>query len=148
METHFIREVSARYDITGKTRFAVSRASDVVEFIRNQAIRDNTKEHFIILSLDAAHQVATYSIISIGTANYSVVHPREVFQAAILSGAVAIIISHNHPSGEVKPSPADHEVTKKLKEAGELLNIKVLDHIIVSDHDYYSFQEHGAGIYL
>lgn len=148
MDTYFIREVSARYDTSSRERFSIGNAKNVAEFIRSEVIRNNTKEHFIILSLDAAHQVATYSIISVGTANYSVVHPREVFQAAILSGAVAIIVAHNHPSGDVRPSQADRDITKRLKEAGELLNIKVLDHVIVSDHDYYSFQEHGAGIYL
>lgn len=147
MENTFIREVSARYKKTQKPKFGISDAKDVADFVRTKVIKDNTKEHFVVLSLDASHKVASYSIVSVGTANYSVVHPREVFQIAILSGAVAIIVAHNHPSGEVKPSDADHQVTKKLKEAGELLGIKVLDHVIVGDDSYHSFVQHGPVIY-
>lgn len=143
METVFIREVSARYSKTRRKKFGISKAKDVADFVRSKVLKDNTKEHFILLSLDASHKVISYSVISVGTANYSVVHPREVFQVAILSGAVAIIVAHNHPSGSSLPSDADHEVTKKLKDAGEVLGIKVLDHVIIGDVSHHSFLENG-----
>jgi DNA repair protein RadC len=143
METRFIREVSARYSNTRRQKFAISDGSDVVRFIRTKVIKDNTKEHFIILSLDSARNVASYSVVSVGTTNFSIVHPREVFQMAILSGAIGIIVAHNHPSGRAKPSYADRQVTKRLKQAGEILGIRVLDHVIVTEDDYHSFQEEG-----
>lgn len=147
MDTFFIREVSARYTKKSKKRIGISNAQDIASFVRSK-IKDNTKEHFVLLSLDASHHVASYSIISVGTANYCPVHPREVFQMAILSGAVAIAVAHNHPSGDVKPSESDHKITRQLKEAGEILGIRVLDHVVVGDKNYHSFLEHGPVKYL
>jgi len=83
--------------------------------------------------LDRAHQVVSYSIVSIGTATMSVIHPREVFQRAILAGAVSMAVAHNHPSGNLTPIAEDHKVTRRLKEAGEILAIKLLDHLIITD---------------
>jgi len=109
----------------------------VADFVRS-ILTDNSREHFVALYLDGAHQVTSYSIVSIGTANASMVHPREVFQRAILAGAVSIIIAHNHPSGVLTPSDEDHKVTQRLKDAGDILGIKLLDHIIISDHSQKS----------
>ncbi|MDZ4851053.1 MAG: JAB domain-containing protein [Pirellulaceae bacterium] len=81
------------------------------------------------------------SIVSIGSANQAAVTPREIFQRAILSGATAITISHNHPSGDTTPSEADVAVTKRLKECGLILGITVLDHVIVTDTSHYSLRE-------
>jgi len=128
----FIREVRVTYQPTTSKLFAIKGPDDVADFVRS-ILTDNSREHFIALYLDGAHQVASYSIVSIGTANSAVVHPREVFQRAILAGAVSIIIAHNHPSGVLTPSPEDHKVTRRLKEAGEILGIKLLDHLIVTD---------------
>ena len=128
----FIREVRATYQPTATPLFAIKGPDDVADFVRS-ILTDNSREHFVALYLDGANQVVSYSIISIGTANASMVHPREVFQRAILAGAVSIIIAHNHPSGILAPSEEDHKVTQRLKEAGEILGIKLLDHLIVTD---------------
>ena len=128
----FIREVRATYQPTATPLFAITGPDGVAGFVRS-ILTDNSREHFVALYLDGANQVASYSIVSIGTANASMVHPREVFQRAILAGAVSIIIAHNHPSGILTPSEEDHKVTQRLKEAGEILGIKLLDHLIVTD---------------
>ena len=133
----FIREVRATYQQTTSAVSGIKGPDDVAEFVRS-ILTDNSREHFVALYLDGAHQVAGYSIVSIGTANSTVAHPREVFQRAILAGAVSIIIAHNHPSGVLTPSDEDHKVTQRLKDAGEILGIKLLDHLIVTDVAHYS----------
>lgn len=102
---------------------------------------DNSREQLFALYLDATHAVAAYSLISIGVANAALMHPREIFQRAVLAGAVSFAIAHNHPSGECKPSEADHSVTKQLKQVGELLGIPLLDHVIVGDRCRYSLRD-------
>ena len=104
-------------------------------------IRSSKKEHFVALFLDSRNQTIKKEIISIGTINASLVHPREVFEPAIKHSAVSIIIAHNHPSNQTSPSENDVEVTKKLISAGKLLDIKVLDHIIVTEDSWFSFKE-------
>jgi len=136
----FIREVRANYQQTASMFFTIKGPNDVADFVRS-VLTDNSREHCVALYLDGAHQVVSYSIISIGTANMSVVHPREVFQRAILAGAVSIIIAHNHPSGVLTPSDEDHKVTQRLKDAGEILGIKLLDHVIVTDVAQRSIRE-------
>ena len=102
---------------------------------------DNSREQFIALYLDAAHHVASYSIVSVGTANQATIHAREVFQRAILAGAIAIIVAHNHPSDNVEPSNDDIAVTNRLKDAGTLLGITLLDHVIVGATTCTSLRE-------
>jgi DNA repair protein RadC len=103
---------------------------------------DNVREHFVVLFLDGQHQVVSFYVAATGTAASCPVAPREVFQAAILSGAIAIIVAHNHPSAtNVTPSAEDRAVTKRLWDAGDLLGIPVLDHIIIAGDNYYSFKE-------
>lgn len=97
------------------------------------------REHFVVLHLDTRHRVRSVETISIGTLNTSLVHPREVFKAAILSNSQAIICGHNHPSGELDPSEDDSAIHQRLKEAGHLLGIEVLDFLVVSATDYRSF---------
>ena len=127
----FIREVRANYQTTDRQPVPISGQDGVADFVRS-ALTDNSREHFIALYLDGANQVVSYSIISIGTATSSIVHPREVFQRAILVGAVSVIVAHNHPSGNLTPSAEDHKVTNRLKDAGEIIGIKLLDLLIVS----------------
>ena len=95
----------------------------------------------MILLLDTKNRVIKDETISIGTLNASVIHPREIFKSAIKESAHSIILVHNHPSGEPEPSHEDTEITEKLFDAGELLNIKVLDHVIIGKDNYYSFKE-------
>lgn len=85
----------------------------------------------------------SYSIVSIGTANFAPVTPREIFQRAVLVGAIAIVLAHNHPSDSTTPSSDDHAITKRISEAGNILGIKILDHVIVTDSHFTSFLEEG-----
>ena len=94
--------------------------------------KDLAKEVFKVFLLDSKNAVIASEIISIGTLNQSIVHPREIFKLAIVKSANAIVLAHNHPSGSVEPSQEDIEVTRQLQKAGQLLGIKVLDHVIVS----------------
>lgn len=91
------------------------------------------REHFVTLMMDTQNRIIGIHTVSIGTLNCAVISAREVFKAAILANAASIIIAHNHPSGDVTPSPEDIQVTEKLKKAGKLLDIEVLDHVIVGE---------------
>lgn len=101
-------------------------------------IRNKKQEYFICMTLDGAHRLIAKRVISIGILDSSLVHPREVFSEAITDRAASVIVAHNHPSESLQPSEADIEVTERLKEAGELLGIKVLDHLIVSSRKFLS----------
>ena len=94
---------------------------------------EEDREHFVSMMLDAKNKVIGIYTVSIGTLCCTVVSPREVFKAAILANAASIIVAHNHPSGDVTPSPEDIQVTATLKQAGKLLDIEVLDHVIVGE---------------
>ncbi|MCK5583630.1 MAG: DNA repair protein RadC [Elusimicrobiales bacterium] len=106
-------------------------------------IRENKKEHFIVFYLDTGNQEIKREIISVGTLNYNIVHPREVFESAVKNLAAGIILAHNHPSGTLEPSPEDLSLNKRLIEAGKILGIQVLDHIIVTQTGFSSFKEKG-----
>lgn len=101
------------------------------------------RENFVILLLNTKNKPIGINTVSIGTLNSSLIHPREVFKPAILANAAGIILGHNHPSGDTTPSREDVETTKRLVEAGELLGIQVLDHVIVSDEGTLSLKERG-----
>ncbi|WP_374717465.1 DNA repair protein RadC [Neobacillus sp.] len=107
-------------------------------------IEDKDREHFIVVSLDTKNQPVSINVCHIGSLNASIVHPREVMKSAILSNAASIIVGHNHPSGKVEPSREDIEVTKRLVEAGKIIGIDVLDHIIVGDDAFTSLKEKGC----
>jgi DNA repair protein RadC len=96
-------------------------------------LESEDREHFVSMMLDVKNRVIGIHTVSIGNLNSAIVSPREVFKAAILANAASIIVGHNHPSGDVTPSPEDVQVTSVLKKAGELLGIEVLDHIIVGE---------------
>jgi len=104
---------------------------------------DVDREYFVAFMLDGKNRVSSCNVVSVGSLNQAIVHPREVFKAAILSNSAAIIVAHNHPSGDTTPSREDREITRRLKEAGDLIGIRVLDHIIVGDNSYLSFTEMG-----
>ena len=104
-------------------------------------IRDNKKEHFVVFFLDARNQEIKREIISIGSLNANLVHPREVFEPAVRYLAAQVIVAHNHPAGDSEPSDHDVEITKRLKEAGEVLGIELVDHIIVTKNSYASLKE-------
>lgn len=108
-------------------------------FYKLEDIRASKKEHFIVFFLDARNQEIKRELISIGTINANLVHPREVFEPAVKYLAVQIIIAHNHPSGNLEPSQEDIAITKRLIEAGKILGIEVIDHIIVTLDSFSSF---------
>lgn len=112
----------------------------VFEFMGKE-LQKYDREFFCVLNLRSNNQVINMNVVSIGTLNTALVHPREVFKSAILSNADGIILLHNHPSGRCYPSREDCCVTKRLLEAGELIGIPVRDHVIVAGNDYYSFLE-------
>jgi len=99
-----------------------------------------TKEMFITLHLDGKNRIICLDVVSIGSLNQSIVHPRSVFMTACLSSAASIICVHQHPSGDPTPSSEDIAMTRRLKEAGEIMGIKLLDHIIVGDGDYLTYE--------
>ena len=101
------------------------------------------KEHFITLYINARHKLIHKELISVGTLTANLVHPREVFEPAMVRAAIEIIVAHNHPSGDPAPSSADLEITKRIVEAGKILGIKVLNHIIITKERYFSFQDKG-----
>jgi DNA repair protein RadC len=101
------------------------------------------QKHFLVLTLNAVYEVIRRYVMTVGLVNRTLVHPREVFFPAIRNNAVAIVAAHNHPSGNVTPSPEDNVTTGLLQRAGELLGIPVLDHIIIGKHGYYSFTNTG-----
>ena len=102
------------------------------------------REHMLVALLDAKHAVIGVNTVSIGTLTLSIVHPREVFKPAIVAGCAAIILAHNHPSGDPTPSAEDRELTRRLVEAGKLLGIAVLDHLVIGDNrSFVSFADRG-----
>lgn len=126
-------------DYISSTRFTSPR--QVYELFSE--LRFEAKEHFITLHLDGKNRIVCFDRVSVGSLNQSIVHPREVFRGAILSSAAAIILLHNHPSGDPAPSQEDRSITKRLVEAGNLIGIRILDHVIVGDGQYLSFVESG-----
>lgn len=114
----------------------ISDTDDAVEQLKD--IRNKKQEHFVLLTLDGANRLISNTTVFQGTLNQSLVHPREIFAKAIEDRAASIIVAHNHPSGSVEPSSEDIEITNKLKEAGNLLGIRVLEHIIITRHAYWS----------
>lgn len=138
----FIREVKINYRKTRKKPIQISEPQNVVDFIKG-ILPDNSREHCVALYLSGAQEIIYYSIVSTGTANMALLAPREIFQRAVSVGAISTLIAHNHPSGNVDPSEEDRRTTTRIKEAGDVLGIKLLDHIIVSDSDFFSFKDKG-----
>jgi len=120
----------------------VRSAADVLPLIQHYA--DRRQEHFLCVSLNGAHEVIQVRVVTIGLVDQSHVHPREVFADPIADRASAVILAHNHPSGQLTPSPEDRDVTHRLKVAGDVLGIHVLDHVIFTAKGFYSLAEHDG----
>ena len=134
-----VKDSSALYDLKTKkiaNPTDVANAINIILDLESEAV-----EKFGILTLTVKHEIAGVHIVSVGSLNASIVHPREVFKLAVLNNASAIILFHNHPSGDPTPSKEDVSITKRLKEAGELMGIEVLDHIIVGHGKSRSMRE-------
>jgi len=142
MQIKALFEFNKRHNLSKIMNLPIKTAKDVFKYA-SEKLSDNKKEHFMILHLDSKNRVIRDEIISIGILNASIVHPREVFKSAIKESANSIILVHNHPSGDSEPSVEDKEITERLMEAGELLDIKVLDHVIIGKDNYHSFKENS-----
>ncbi len=118
----------------------IGNAEDVFNYYVDE-LRDKKKEHFYALLLDTKNRIIAEELVSVGILDASIIHPREVFKSAIKASSNSVILVHNHPSGDCTPSKEDEDVTKILENAGDLLGINVLDHIIIGKDNYYSFKE-------
>jgi DNA repair protein RadC len=127
---------------SGDDRRQIRSACDVADLMMPK-LRDAPREEFVALLLDTKHKVIECKTISIGHLNASLVHPRELFRECVRRSAAAVILVHNHPSGDPNPSQEDIHLTRRLEEAGNLLGINVLDHVIVGDNRYISLRERG-----
>jgi DNA repair protein RadC len=137
-----VKENGGLYDLQDKTIAMPYDAHKLIQVVLD--LHNSTVEKFGILTLDTKNNVIGVHVISIGSLNASIVHPREVFQQAILNNANSILLFHNHPSGDTRPSQEDIEVTNRLVQAGELLGIRVIDHVIVAEKQYTSLKEIGV----
>ena len=124
--------------IETETKF-INSPDDVNKIIQSY-LNGVDREHFVIVLLNRKNGIIGINTVSVGDLSSSIVHPREVFKPAIVAGAASIILAHNHPSGDPKPSLVDVRVTKRIKEAGDILGIEVLDHIIIGDGCYESLK--------
>jgi len=137
-----VKERSGNYDFEDKKISSPSKARDILEEVFE--LSELAEEVFIIMCLDTKNKVTGLFKVSQGSLNSCIVHPREVFKRALMQNASSIILAHNHPSGDTTPSSEDISMTKRLDEAGNLLGVAVLDHIIVgANGNYRSFKEGG-----
>lgn len=125
----------------GPCGIRITTPSDAFPLLRHFA--DRRQERFICVSLNGAHETLGVRVVTVGLVNRTIVHPREVFAEPIVDRASSILVAHNHPSGKLDPSEEDQEITRRLKTAGDLLGIVILDHLIFSEAGYYSFLMNG-----
>jgi DNA repair protein RadC len=130
------------------SKIQITNAQQVAKVFRDLLLLedavDRDKEHFYVMHLDTRSRINLVELVNIGTLTSSLVHPRETFRRAVMQGSAHILVAHNHPSGEADPSAEDLKVTKLLHEAGQLLGIPLLDHIIFTPTSFYSFKESGS----
>ncbi len=134
-----VREIEYTYDKRPK----ISSMDDVVKAAKPM-ITDPNKEFFIALYLNTKNGILKQEVISIGSLNANIVHPREIFKTACMISASSVIVAHNHPSGDPSPSREDIELTKKLVESGKMIGIEILDHVIIGYDKNYGFRESGV----
>ena len=134
-------ELSRRYSPKGGLDTHVTKPEDILPHVAY--LKEKRQEHFICITLNGAGEILGNRTITMGLLNHSLVHPREVFADAITDRAASIICVHNHPSGSLDPSPQDIAITTQLKEAGSLLGIQLIDHIIISKNGHLSLRERG-----
>lgn len=136
-----VKETSGRYDVRKK----IQSPNDIFNIAQN-VIQANeyAEENLWLITLDTKNNITGIFTVSTGSLNSSIVHPREVFKRAVLQNASSIIICHNHPSGDPAPSQEDINITKRIYDAGKILGIELLDHIIIGDNKYTSLKEKGV----
>ena len=136
-----VKENSGRYDARKK----IQNPNDIFNIAQNVIhVNDYAEENLWLITLDTKNNITGIFTVSTGSLNASIVHPREIFKRAVLQNAASIIICHNHPSGDVTPSQEDINTTKRIYEAGKILGIELLDHIIIGDNKYTSLKEKGV----
>ena len=135
-------EIGRRYQKPSSPGASLCSSTDVVEYYRPR-LKDLKKEVFRCVLLDTKNKVIREDEVSVGSLSASIVHPRETFKAAIRESAAAVIFIHNHPSGDTRPSQEDILLTRRLVQAGDVLGIRVLDHIIIGDGIHFSFRDNG-----
>ena len=128
--------------LSGADKIVIRSSQDVADLLMPR-LRYETKENFIVVLLSTKNHVLATPTVSVGSLNASVVHPRELFREAIIYSAAAVILAHNHPSGDPSPSREDIVITKTMTEAGRILDISVIDHVIIGDGKYVSLKEKG-----
>ncbi|HHW42616.1 MAG TPA: DNA repair protein RadC [Desulfotomaculum sp.] len=136
-------EIARRLAASLPEELPVIRSPEDAAGVVMKEMRYLDREHFFALLLNTKNRVIARELISIGTLNSSTVHPRELFKSAIRRSAAAVILVHNHPSGDPEPSRQDQDVTRRLQEAGQIVGIEVLDHIIIGDGKFVSFKARG-----
>lgn len=129
-------------DCSFEVREAITKPEDAARLVMSE-MRLLDREHFVVLMLNTKHKVMAKKTISIGHLDAALVHPRELFKDAIRRSSAAVVLVHNHPSGDPTPSHDDIAVTKRVCDAGSLLGIQVLDHLVVGDNQFFSMKEHG-----
>ena len=136
-----VKENSGRYDVRKK----IQSPNDIFNIAQN-VIRGNeyAEENLWLITLDIKNNITGIFTVSTGSLNSSIVHPREIFKRAVLQNAASIIICHNHPSGDPAPSQEDINTTKRIYDAGKILGIELLDHVIIGDNKYTSLKEKGV----
>lgn len=135
-------ELGRRLNRQQKNNLVVTSPKDIVSILMEE-MKFLTQEHFKVVLLDTKNGIISIDTVTIGILNASLVHPREVFKVAIGKNSSSIIAVHNHPSGDPSPSNDDKQITKKLLEAGEIIGIKLLDHLVIGYDNYVSFKEIG-----
>lgn len=136
-------ELSKRIAATTQEVRSVIRSPQDVASLIMEDMRHLDREHFKVLNLNTKNHVLNIENISVGSLNASIVHPRELFKKAIIKSSAAVILLHNHPSGDPTPSREDIDITKRMAEAGKILGIEVLDHVIIGDNKFISLKEQG-----
>jgi len=124
-------------------RYERIECSKNIKEIASRLLSDAPTERFIMFMLNAKNRILGFVEISVGSLNATVVHPRDAYRAAVIQGANAVIVAHNHPSGDPTPGREDRECTQRLAQAGKILGIALLDHIVVGEDGYYSFADKG-----
>lgn len=135
-----VRESVLEYDVR------VDRPETAAELIQKM-IGDSDRENLVLVCLDMKNKPTSVQVISTGSLNASIVHPREVFKSVLLSNAACFIIGHNHPSGDLTPSPEDIDITERLIQVGEVIGVPMIDHVIVSDNDFLSMRKSGVVVF-
>jgi len=142
MQIIAVFELNKRLHYSRNQNKKIQAASDIFEYMAGR-VPDETKEHLFVLHLNTKNQITKTELVSVGTLNAALIHPREVFKAAIKESSHAIILVHNHPSGDTEPSSADKQVTELLKKASAVIQIDLLDHVITGKTGWFSFRESG-----